>query len=400
MLDSALQDARPDKTASALYTFRMRHAPLSQAALGKLFGLDQRWVSAREVNPRLEEVWIPSHLEKLEREFKSKHREADDIPRCPECDVPMKLGKKYLKHWCYGKLKNRVVCQGQAGRSHPRILMGQLDTGQWQRLDRVRNPRTKQEVVLRDRKKITQYERAHGFVWCDCCGGICTPQGLYSFHRGAPFHIFRCFARDCEFGGYGKGGKRLYCRNGQSYEGRAIPSSARMSSLPEEAKCFYCKGPVHSRGTQQAPPNQVQLYCKDCGKISYWHLIEKVVLPGRPSGGVPVNDPHRPTCRKCAKRNKRVTRCSFTRAGFEKRPTLLPVPVRIRIQKWAWLRQLFQEAKPSEIFLREYACPHQKTYKTADGRIVWSRKKGVRLRKGMTLAFALLHREGRPVLQS
>src|SRR6266403_3084142 len=118
MLDSRPpENARPEKMASALYAFRMRHSPLSQAALGKLFGRTQQWVAAWEVNPGLEEVWVASHLEVLERKFKSK-RETSDI-RCPECDAPMRLGKKYLKHWYYGKLKNRVVCEGLTGRSHP-----------------------------------------------------------------------------------------------------------------------------------------------------------------------------------------------------------------------------------------------------------------------------------------
>jgi hypothetical protein len=405
MLDTPPENARPCKMASQLYAFRMRyHPPLSQAALAKRFGFDQRWVSAREVNPGLEEVWIPSHLVVVARQLKTE-RCKSDVPKCPECLEPMKLAKNYLKHWYYGRLKDRAVCEGRADQSHPRILMGLLSsTGQWQRLDRVKG--TKQETLLRNRKRVTQYERDYGFVWCDStsgrdagCGGLCTPQGMYRFHKGKEYQIFRCFNPDCEQFGGSKGGDRLYALAGKIFESGSIPSSARLSSLPQEARCFYCKGPVHSRGTGKAPrqlPNCVQLHCQDCGKISYWHQIEKVVLSGLQPGGTPVNDPHRPTCRKCAKRKKRVTRCSFTKAQFDGRPTLLPVPVRIRIQKWGWLHRLFEDANPSGIVIRLYACPHRKIYKTVDGRDVWSQKRGQRLPK-KTLAYLSVHREGHPV---
>src|ERR1043166_3780216 len=109
MLDS-LPESEPEKKVSALYAFRMRHATLvpNQTAMGALLGFDQRWVSDREKGSKSEERWIPYALETLERKFKSK-RESSDLPNCPECGAQMRLGKKYLKHWYYGKLKNRVV---------------------------------------------------------------------------------------------------------------------------------------------------------------------------------------------------------------------------------------------------------------------------------------------------
>jgi hypothetical protein len=158
---------------------------------------------------------------------------------------------------------------------------------------------------------------------------------------------------------------------------------------------------VHSRGARNAPPNCVQLHCLRCGKISYWHQIEKRVLPGRRVGGTCVNDPYRPVCRKCANRNKNVSRCSFTKAELERRITRLPIRVRIRIKKWAWLGEIFRKAKSSEDVLRVYVCPHRQIYKTTDGKFVWKRKKGQRLNKTMTLRRAFGGRlEGRPVVQS
>ena len=401
MLDAVASSSRSE-TTSGLKTFRLQHNNMTQEKLATLFGYSQQWVAARETGVNPEEVWIRSHLDSLELELRRQN--LNSTPPCPECGVQMKPRNWYLQHWKYGKFKEAAFCKGSPGRPHGRVPMGMLPNGQWQRLDRIVNERTGQETPLRNRKVITKYEREFDFVWCDStsgrssgCGGLLTPAGKYRFHKGSEYHIFRCHNSDCDFG-HEKGGDRLYCRGGRCYEAGAIPSSSRKSSLPEDVHCFYCKGPVHSRGRRNAPPHCIQLHCvtASCGKISYWDEVVKRVLPGRRAGGNFPADPHRPRCKKCGKK-RRVHRVRYTKAQLLVRPTFISVPVRIKMKVRAALRRFFERAKPRDFVLHVYRCAHQETYKTPRGEHIWKRKAGEHLPRGRSFNYSIAHRHGRPV---
>jgi hypothetical protein len=358
--------------------------------LGEYHSTLSRWRSENRI-PRIADL----ALETLDRKFRLEKKDHGSLPLCPECNLQMRSSSWLARrgpHWFHGPLKRYAFCTGYSGHSHRRIAFGLLSNDTWQRLDRAKNHITKKEVNLTNRKRVTQYEKKEGWVWCDSssgredgCESPCVPHGEYSYHRkndstGPVFHIFKCTNPKCK---YGKHQNRLKCRGGDAFD--SIESDSRKSTLPEYAQiCPHCHGPTIRKAKKGVPDGLIQVRCKKCRRISYFKISTgKFIEPG--VNRVLLDDPYRPNCVTC---DGPMNRCGYKKRTILKKPHIAPSPVRIRLLKISDSPEVTQ----NDVIAIRYECKHLSVWKTPDGRHIWRRKKGKRYRK--YLGTRLYNRQG------
>ena len=317
-------------------------------------------------------------LRALKEELRAQGRVDESAPACPRCSRPMRKSSK-ASHWYHRKLQECWTC---SLRCH--VMMGVPQHGpkarKLIRLDRAKNPNTGEDVHIPWRHKMSAYERRHESVWCDGrsghhdgCGDLMTYGRTTKYKTSrTTYAVFKCNNRDCKY--YKRG---VYCRAGKAgpkprYERSRIPAKAQT--------CPHCSGRVSRRmGKSYAQMNPVRssrsellrCHCTKCGKTLYFNLRHGKFEEKLRIGGLPVVDPHRPHCRRCARMmpgKAAVRRFALRAKVFRKRPTLAPIPVRLHLEGI--------KTPDNEDIAVQYLCRHTETWKTPQGKEIWQARRG------------------------
>jgi len=363
----------------SLRTVRERDLRMSLQDLATCWGISKAQLSLIERGKKEQPGWVELAVKGMlvgngnPSAHPAKRTDAEHHHACPDCDAQMRDRSDHLTHWFHGQLTNHFTCSGRFSPRHRAFSMGTPFGGQFQRLDRAKNPHTGIEVPIPNRRNKSWYERKYDWVWCDAsagrpdgCGHLCWPAGLYSY-AGKTAQIFKCLNKQCEYYGH-----RLRHRGGNVF----TPEHSNKSTLPAFAQhCQHCGGPTVRKGGDDVPVGQIRVVCKNCRTLSYFGEKAKKAVTSPRRGGPLEADPHRPTCSVC-RRPMGFQRYFF--ADYDR----LPLPVRDNLGP---LPELYDEKAE---LVRRYVCSEHRTYKFAEywklptGELVWKRRPGRKLRRG------------------